>query len=165
MRRLLWRQVVPTEVLLQAAIRKYQDDQPLSDIFVAGIGAVCCARRVPDSAEVLVWPEGLIGSPVSWTGRPRLPILRIFAFDGSVTYAFTKDQLLRVRPGEVDILHTASKPIRDAHLSPDGQHIVWLEKADIARGYVAPVELKLRPRTFGRQFGIAALSIGALVSA
>jgi hypothetical protein len=36
---------------------------------------------------------------------------------------------------------------------------------DIARGYVAPVELKLRPRTFGRQFGIAALSIGALVSA
>jgi hypothetical protein len=145
-RRLLWREVVPTEVLLQAPILKYQDDQPLSDIFVAGNGAVCCARRVPNFAEVLVWPEGLIGSPVSWTGPPRLPILRIFAFDGSVTYAFTKDQLLRVRPGEVDILHTTSKPIRDAHLSPDGQHIVWLEKAHIARGYVAPVELKLRPR-------------------
>lgn len=97
---------------------------------------------------MLVWPEGLIGSPVSWTGPPRLPILRIFAFDGSVTYAFTKDQLLRVRSGEVDILHRASKPIRDAHLSPDGQHIVWLEKADIARGYVAPVQLKLRPVSF-----------------
>lgn len=145
MRRLLWRQVVPTDVLLQAPILKYQDDQPLSDIVVAGNGAVCCARRVPDFAEVLVWPEGLIGSPVSWTGPPRLPILRIFAFDGSVAYAFTRDQLLRVRPGAVDILHMASKPIRDAHLSPDGQHIVWLEKAGIARGYVAPVQLKLRP--------------------
>jgi hypothetical protein len=145
-RRLLWGQVVPTEVLLQAPVLKYQDDQPLSDIVVAGDGAVCCARRVPNFAEVLVWPEGLTGSPVSWTGPPRLPILRIFAFDGSITYAFTEDQLLRVRPGAVDILHRASKPIRDAHLSPDGQHIVWLEKAGIARGYVAPVQLELRPR-------------------
>ena len=145
MRRLLWRQVVPTEVRLPAPILKYQDDQPLSDILVAGNGAVCCARRVPNFAEVLVWPEGLTGSPASWTGPPRLPILRIFAFDGSATYAFTGEQLLRVRPGEVDILHRASKPIRDAHLSPDGQHLVWLEKGDIARGYVAPVQLKLRP--------------------
>lgn len=47
MRRLLWRQVVPTEVLLQAPIRKYQDDQPLSDIFVAGNGAVSAPAVCP----------------------------------------------------------------------------------------------------------------------
>ncbi|HEU5195887.1 MAG TPA: hypothetical protein VFW70_14195 [Methylomirabilota bacterium] len=137
---------MPVEVHLPAPVLKYQDELPLSDIVVAANGAVCCARRIPELAEVLVWPEGLAGTPESWTGPPRLPILRIFAFDGSVAYAFTDRQLLRVRPGAVDTLHTTSRPIRSAHLSPDGRHVVWIENARIGRGYVAPVEPTPRPR-------------------
>jgi hypothetical protein len=142
---IVWRQVDATEVVLEPGELKYRDDRPLSDIRVADNGAVCCARRVPRFAEVLAWPDGLTGAPVSWTGSPGLSLVRVFAFDSVFAYAFSDDQLLRIGPGTVETMHDASAPIRDARLSPDGRHIIWLEKTPKVRGYVAAVAAPLRP--------------------
>jgi hypothetical protein len=145
MNSIAWQQVDATEMVLASCELKYGDDRPLSDIRVADNGAVCCARRVPRLAEVVVWPDGMTGAPVSWTGPPALSLVRIFAFDGVFAYAFSEDQLFRIGPGTVESIHTASASIRDARLSPDGRHILWLEKTPAVRGYVAAVETPLRP--------------------
>ena len=140
-----WRHVDVTEVVLEPGELKYRDDRPLSDIRVADNGAVCCARRVPGFAEVVVWPDGLTAAPVSWTGSPTLSLVRIFAFDSAFAYALSDDRLLRIGPGTVETIHNASTSIRDARLSPDGGHIIWLQKTPRVRGYVAAVSARLRP--------------------
>jgi hypothetical protein len=137
MKSIAWQQVDATEVVLEVCELKYTDDRPLSDIRVADSGAVCCARRGPGFAEVVTWPDGLTGAPVSWTGSPGLSLVRIFAFDSVFAYAFSESQLLRIEPDSVESIHAASASIRDAHLSPDARHIVWLEKTPLVRGYVA----------------------------
>jgi hypothetical protein len=132
-------------VRLPQAVVLYEDTFPLSDIAQAEDGAVCCARRVPGLAEVIVWPRGIVGGPISWSGPPSLPILRIFGFTGSEVYACSGDQIFRIGPGAVNVLHTTRGRIHGAWLSPDTRSLLWLEREGGAHGYVARIGDPVRP--------------------
>ena len=143
--RLRSRDVEEDVVGLPEPVLVHQDDLPLSDIVVARGGAVCCARRIPEWAEVLVWPGGLEGPAESWTGTPSLRIIRIIAFDGSTCFASNEHEILAITKGNVATIHRTRAAIYEAWVSPDGRHVAWKERGRSSRGYVATLAEKLRP--------------------
>ena len=131
-----WSPIETRWLALPRSENMYQDPDSITDILLAPSGEVCCLRRRPQTAEVLVWSAGCPGRPESWTAGRDLSLLQIFGFDGQEVFANTGGALLKIQAGIVTTLHESARRITAPALSPNRSHLLWIEKGNRSQPFV-----------------------------
>ncbi len=116
----------------------YQDELPLTDVQVAPSGEICCLRRRPQEAEILVWAQKDQG-PKTWLSGRSLPLLQLFGFDGRKLFGVTRDAILSITANETRVLYRSAGRIVRPSASPDGLSVLLTEERGSAGTYAAVV--------------------------